>query len=42
MNNRRLVDQQIISFVMALKEDRVQLSAAGLFNIGMDLVPSVN
>ena len=37
-----LINQQIISFLMALKDDRIRLSAAGLFNVGMDLVPVVN
>lgn len=32
----------MIQFMMALKEDRVRLSATGLFNVGMDLIPNVN
>ena len=35
------INQQVISFIMALKEDRVKLSAGSLFNVGIDLVPSV-
>jgi len=31
-----------VSFLTALREDRVQLSAAGLFNVGIQLAPGVN
>ena len=37
-----LIRQQAISFVMALREDCVQLSISGILTVGMDLIPSVN
>jgi len=33
--------QEIMSFLTALEADRIQLSAGGLFNVGIDLVPSI-
>jgi len=32
---------EINSFILTLREDRVQSSAAGLFTVGMDLFPSL-